>query len=564
MKLEEKASGQATPSQNLEDGYKLDEDGNLVPDYDGTMKFFEDGDLIEGNVVRIDRDEVLVDVGYKSEGVIPIKELSIKHNVAPDKVIEVGQSITTLVLQKEDADGRLILSKKRADFEKAWDDIGAAYRNGEPIQGTVIEIVKGGLILDVGVRGFLPASLVDFNRSKELDQFLGQEFECKIIEMNRQRNNVVLSRRAILEGEKKTEKAELINKLERGQIIKGKISSIVDFGAFVDLGGIDGLIHISELSWSHISHPSEVVKMGEEVNVVVLEINKEKGRVSLGYKQTQEDSWKKTVEAYNIGDIYDAKVTRCLPFGVFVEFGDGMEGLIHISELSYKPVNDPHKFINVGDEVKVKLLSIDLERRRISLSLKQTEERAEEPDSADASPDKQETVDQPAGRQGSQQGTELEAESASGHKVGTDIQPDEDAMSPKKAVEEEKAQEPEVKEETAEEKTEEVQDEELKDEETAETVEEKAEETTQEEKVEEVKEETPAEEPAAEETETVIEKETKTEKVVEEVKEEIEKKPAEEPQLGGLDDEEDDSNVDPGSLEDVLAQMKKSHGTKDK
>ncbi len=280
----------AKDGRQLEDGYKVDEAGKVVPDYDHTIKFFEDGDVVKGKVVRVDRDEVLVDVGYKSEGVIPIKELSIRRNVNPEDIVKVDSEILVYVLQKEDSEGRLVLSKKRAEYEKAWDNIEEAYKEHKFVKGTVIEIVKGGLILDIGVRGFLPASLIDVNRVKDLNEFVGKEFECKIIEFNRFRNNVVLSRKAVLQGEKHGEKSEIISKISVGEELKGKISSIVDFGAFVDLGGTDGLIHISELSWSHIDHPSEIVKVGDEVKVQVLDIDKRKNRVSLGLKQTQEDT----------------------------------------------------------------------------------------------------------------------------------------------------------------------------------------------------------------------------------------------------------------------------------
>ncbi len=238
------------------DGLLLEIDGQIVPNYDATFAPFEEGEVVTGRVVRIDNDEVLVDIGYKSEGVIPSNELSIRKSVDPHDEVEMGEEVDALVLTKEDQDGRLIMSKKRARFEKAWRRIEAAAESGEPVEGTVIEVVKGGLIIDLGVRGFLPASLVDIRRVPNLDEYMGTKIECKVIELNRSRNNVVLSRRAVLEEERKEQRQEILDRLQPGLVVEGQISNIVDFGAFVDLNGIDGLIHISELSWSHVNHPS--------------------------------------------------------------------------------------------------------------------------------------------------------------------------------------------------------------------------------------------------------------------------------------------------------------------
>ena len=283
------------------DGLLLEIDGQIVPNYDATFNPFEEGDVVTGNVVRIDNDEVLVDIGYKSEGVIPANELSIRKSVDPSDEVEMGEEVDALVLTKEDQDGRLILSKKRARFEKAWRRIEAAAESGEPVIGTVIEVVKGGLIIDLGVRGFLPASLVDIRRVPNLDEYMSQEIECKVIELNRSRNNVVLSRRAVLEEERKEQRQEILDRLQPGLVVEGQISNIVDFGAFVDLNGIDGLIHISELSWSHVNHPSEVLSIGDTVQVKVLDIDRDRQRISLGLKQTQEDPWQRVVDTYNVG-----------------------------------------------------------------------------------------------------------------------------------------------------------------------------------------------------------------------------------------------------------------------
>ena len=266
-------------------------DGEQIPNYDATFPEINEGEVVHGQVVRVDKDEVLVDIGYKSEGVIPVSELSIRRSVNPEDEVKLGDEIDALVLTKEDADGRLILSKKRARFEIAWKAIEGAAESGEPVDGKVIEVVKGGLILDLGVRGFLPASLVDIRRVQDLDEFLGQELRCKVIELNRSRNNVVLSRRAVLEDERKEMRQAILDRLSPGDVVEGQISNIVDFGAFVDLDGMDGLIHISELSWSHVNHPSEVLEIGQDVQVKVLDIDRERQRISLGLKQTQSDPW---------------------------------------------------------------------------------------------------------------------------------------------------------------------------------------------------------------------------------------------------------------------------------
>jgi small subunit ribosomal protein S1 len=349
------------------DDVNEEEMNNLI---DGTITDFDEGDLVNGTVVKIEHDEVLVDIGFKSEGVIPARELSIRKDADPSEVVSLGDKLEALVLQKEDKDGRLVLSKKRAEYERAWNRIEEKFNSGENVEGEVIEVVKGGLILDIGLRGFLPASLVDLRRVKDLTAYLGTEIEARVIEMDRNRNNVVLSRRVLLEEGRKNERAEILEKLSKGMRLKGTVSSIVDFGAFVDLGGIDGLIHISELSWSHVNHPSEVVKVGEEVEVEVLDVDLQRERISLGLKQTTEDPWTKLVETYPVGTIVDGKVTKIVPFGAFIELGANVEGLVHISEMAMRHIDSPAQVVKVGDVVKVKVMDVNVERRRISLSMK--------------------------------------------------------------------------------------------------------------------------------------------------------------------------------------------------
>lgn len=345
-------------------------DDQLNAMIDGTLTDFDEGDLVDGTVVKIEHDEVLVDIGFKSEGVIPARELSIRKDVDPSEIVNLGDHIEALVLQKEDKDGRLILSKKRAEYERAWIQVEDKFKAGEIVTGEVIEVVKGGLILDIGLRGFLPASLVDLRRVKDLDMYLNTEIEARVIEMDRNRNNVVLSRRVLLEEGRKQERTEILSKLTKGMRLKGQVSSIVDFGAFVDLGGIDGLVHISELSWNHVNHPSEVVKVGDEVEVEVLDVDLQRERISLGLKQTTEDPWIKLVESYPVGTIVDGNVTKIVPFGAFVELGDAVEGLVHISEMSARHIDTPAQVVHQGDTVKVKVMEINPERRRISLSMK--------------------------------------------------------------------------------------------------------------------------------------------------------------------------------------------------
>ena len=341
---------------------------------DATIKYFNDGDIVEGTVVKVDHDEVLLDIGYKTEGVIPSRELSIKHDVNPDEVVEVGDEVDALVLTKEDKEGRLILSKKRAQYERVWGAIEELQAKEEPVTGTVIEVVKGGLILDIGLRGFLPASLVEMRRVRDLEPYIGQELEAKIIELDKQRNNVVLSRRAYLEQTQSEVRSEFLHQLQKGQVRKGVVSSIVNFGAFVDLGGVDGLVHVSELSWKHIDHPSEVVTVGDEVTVEVLDVDLDRERVSLSLKATQEDPWRVFARTHAVGQIVPGKVTKLVPFGAFVRVEEGIEGLVHISELAQRHVEVPDQVVTVGQEVMVKVIDIDLERRRISLSVKQADE----------------------------------------------------------------------------------------------------------------------------------------------------------------------------------------------
>src|SRR5688572_2862317 len=316
----------------------------------GTIVEVEDGQVVNGTVVKIDKDEVLLDIGYKSEGVIPSRELSIRNDVDPHEVVSLGDRVEALVLQKEDKEGRLVLSKKRAQYERAWGKIEEIKAREGVVSGPVIEVVKGGLIVDIGLRGFLPASLVELRRVRDLQPFVGRVLEAKIIELDKNRNNVVLSRRAYLEETQKDQREQFLDNLKPGEVRKGVVSSVVNFGAFVDLGGMDGLIHVSELSWKHVDHPSSVVNVGDEVEVRVLDVDMDTERISLSLKATQQDPWQEFATSHRVGELVYGRVTKLVPFGAFVQVGEGIEGLVHISEMAAHHVDLPEQVVTPGEE----------------------------------------------------------------------------------------------------------------------------------------------------------------------------------------------------------------------
>ena len=349
-------------------------DADLDAAYSSSMVTVEDGQLVEGTVVKIDRDEVLLDIGYKAEGVIPSRELSIRNDADPFEIVGIGEAIEALVLQKEDKDGRLVLSKKRAQYERAWGKIEEVKEADGVVKGNVIEVVKGGLIVDIGLRGFLPASLVELRRVRDLQPYVGKEIEAKIIELDKNRNNVVLSRRGWLEENQREQREEFLDNLKPGEVRTGVVSSVVNFGAFVDLGGMDGLVHVSELSWKHVDHPGSVVQVGDEIEVQVLEVDLSRERISLSLKATQQDPWQEFAGDHRPGELVYGRVTKLVPFGSFVQVGDGIEGLVHISEMSAHHVDLPEQVVTPGEELWVKIIDLDLQRRRISLSIKQAAE----------------------------------------------------------------------------------------------------------------------------------------------------------------------------------------------
>ncbi len=350
------------------------EDRFLDDAYTATMVQVEDGQIVSGKVVKVDRDEVLLDIGYKSEGIIPNRELSIRNVLDPGEIVTLGEEIEALVLQKEDKDGHLILSKKRAQYERAWGNIEGVKESDGTVSGMVIEVVKGGLILDIGLRGFLPASLVELRRVRDLQPYVGQTLEAKIIELDKNRNNVVLSRRAWLEETEKEQREAFLENLKPGERRSGVVSSVVSFGAFVDLGGMDGLVHVSELSWKHVDHPSAVVQVGDEIETQVLEVDLDRERISLSLKATQQDPWQEFASSHQVGELVYGRVTKLVPFGAFVQVGESIEGLVHISEISSHHIDLPEQVVTPGEELWVKIIDLDINRRRISLSIKQAAE----------------------------------------------------------------------------------------------------------------------------------------------------------------------------------------------
>jgi small subunit ribosomal protein S1 len=341
-----------------------------MEDWFGTgVSEFEEGEVVRGRVVHVGQSEVLVDVGYKSEGAIPIDEFH-RAGALP----RVGDEIDVYLEAKEDSEGLIVLSKDKADKIKVWDAITRAHDKGQPIEGRVVEVVKGGLAVDVGVKAFLPGSQVDLRPVKNLGSMVGQTIRARVIKLNRRRGNVVLSRRAVLEEEREEKKKHTLEVLHEGMVLTGTVKNITDYGAFIDLGGIDGLLHVTDMSWGRVGHPSEIFQVGDQVEVVVLHFDRESGRVSLGYKQKSTDPWERVEEQYAPGTKTRGKVVSLTNYGAFVELEPGVEGLVHVSEMSWsRRVRHPSKIVNVGDEVNVVVLDVNRAAKRISLGMKQVE-----------------------------------------------------------------------------------------------------------------------------------------------------------------------------------------------
>jgi len=363
----EEESGQA----NADGGMDADEYERLLDMYDVSFKNFAEGEVVRGIVLQVSDSEVIVDVGYKSEGIIPVDEFKDESGKI---TVKAGDTVDVLLEKTEDKEGYVVLSKEKAEKMKVWDEVERAYQERRVVVGRVIERVKGGLAVDIGVRAFLPGSQVDLRPVRNLDSLRGQELRMRVIKVNKKRGNIVLSRKAVLEEENAEKKRDTLETLEEGKILMGTVKNITEYGAFVDLGGLDGLLHITDMSWGRINHPSEVLNVGDEIKVIVLKFDRETERVSLGYKQLKADPWTTATLKYPVGSRIKGKVVSLTDYGAFVELEEGVEGLIHVSEMSWsKKVKHPSKILTVGQEVECAVLGIDQEAHRISLGLKQTE-----------------------------------------------------------------------------------------------------------------------------------------------------------------------------------------------
>jgi 4-hydroxy-3-methylbut-2-enyl diphosphate reductase len=361
-------------AEAIEEGISEDH----MSEYD--VKLPTAGAVIEGKVVQISNDEVLVDIDYKSEGRIPLNELSFISNANPEDIVSVGDEILVKVLKVDDSEGNVLLSKKRADADQSWEKLENLFETGGTLTAKVMQVVKGGLLVNVGVRGFIPASHVSRGFEDDLQKYIGQELELKIIELDRSKNNVVFSHKEVLEEQHAKAKAEAFANLQEGEKVKGIVRRLTDFGAFVDIGdGVEGLLHVSEMAYSRVNHPSDIVAEGDEITVMILGVNQERERISLGLKQTVPDPWSTVTERYKVGDKVMGEVTRVVDFGAFVKLEDGIEGLVHISELSHKHVAKAEDVVQSGQEVETKIISVDAEARRIGLSIKELEPKPATP-----------------------------------------------------------------------------------------------------------------------------------------------------------------------------------------
>ncbi|MBZ0159645.1 MAG: 30S ribosomal protein S1 [bacterium] len=351
--------------------YAQEHPQDLVDLYAESMREITEGEIVRGTVLEIRNDTVLIDIGYKSEGVIPIKEF---RTPSGEITIKVGDIVDVYLEQKEDNDGLIVLSREKAEKTKIWDDIRQAYENGDVVNGMILGRTKGGLTVDIGVRAFLPGSQVDLRPVRDLDRLIGKSFPMKVIKLNQRRGNIVLSRRELLEEERRTLKDRTLQSLEEGKVIRGKVKNITEYGAFIDLGGLDGLLHITDMSWGRVGHPSELFAVGDEIEVVVLKFDRAAERVSLGHKQRLKDPWGDVDQRFPIGSRVQGKVVSLTDYGAFVELGEGIEGLVHISEMSWtQRVKHPSKIVSVGDSIEVVVLDVDKANKRISLGMRQIE-----------------------------------------------------------------------------------------------------------------------------------------------------------------------------------------------
>jgi len=332
------------------------------------------GDIVEGKVVKIEDNQVFVDIGYKYDGIIPIRELSALHLENAAAAVELNQTVTVKVISINDNKEQLILSKRAVDSERAWDDLQAKFDNREVFEVTVSDVVKGGLVVDLGVRAFVPASMVERHFVEDFSDYKGKKLRVRIKELDRDSGKVILSQKDVLDEEYEQHKKQVLSSLKEGDIIEGTVQRLTSFGAFVDVGGIDGLVHISEMDYKHVEHPSEVVKEGDKVKVKILKVNPETEKISLSIKAAKPGPWELAADQFKIGDIVTGTVRRLVSFGAFVEVAPGVEGLVHISQISHRHIGTPHEVLKEGQEVKVKILDMNLAEKRISLSIKETEE----------------------------------------------------------------------------------------------------------------------------------------------------------------------------------------------
>ncbi|MCA9741121.1 30S ribosomal protein S1 [candidate division KSB1 bacterium] len=357
--------------EDLKDEGEYDEEEmkNFINLYEGTISEFVEGEVVNGKVIAIGTKEVSIDIGFKSEGVIPIDEFN------DPSALEIGQDIEVFLDNVEDSDGQLVLSRKKAEFMRDWERVVNSYENGDVLEGRCVRRIKGGIVVDLnGVDAFLPGSQIDVRPIRDFDAFIGRSLTFRIVKVNELRKNIVVSHRVLVEEQLVGQRKKILDNLERGQILEGTVKNITDFGVFIDLGGVDGLLHINDLSWGRVNHPSEIVSLDEKIEVQVLDFNEAKDRISLGYKQLQPHPWVNVEEKYPVGSVINGKVVSISDYGAFIELEKGVEGLIHISEMSWtQHIRHPSKLLNVGEFVEAKVLNLDVEERKISLGLKQLE-----------------------------------------------------------------------------------------------------------------------------------------------------------------------------------------------
>jgi len=343
---------------------------HLLAQYEKSFKNLQEGQIIRGRVLTVTPSEVIVDIGYKSEGIIPVSEFT---DFSGNVMVKPGDAVDVLLERTEDQNGYVVLSKDKAEKMKVWDEVEKSYRSGSTVRGRVIDRIKGGLAVDIGVKAFLPGSLVDVKPIKNLESLRGRDLDFKVISVDKKRGNIVLSRKAVVEIEQEARKKETLQLLEEGRVLRGTVKNLTDYGAFVDLGGLDGLLHVTDMSWGRVNHPSDIVKVGDEIDVVVLKFDRETERVSLGTKQLTEDPWTHVPDRYPPGSRVTGRVTNVTDYGAFVELEEGVEGLVHVSEMSWsKKVKNPAKVVSPGDTVEAIVSDVNRDARRISLSLKDT------------------------------------------------------------------------------------------------------------------------------------------------------------------------------------------------